>query len=107
MPTMSRQPVSQMLVEAEGVGDSCRERRRRCLRIPFLLQELKRDVQKTKEAFVHNSALLDRLPPPAERDTHVLLAGQRHSLQRASSVGKMLLVKENEFEVPLLLSFKL
>lgn len=74
---------------------------------PFLLQELQRDVQKTKEAFVHNSSLLDHLPQPAESDTHVLLSGQQHSLQRAYSLEKMLLVKANEFEVHLLFSFKL
>ncbi|XP_070274716.1 nesprin-2 isoform X3 [Myotis yumanensis] len=62
------------------------------------IKELQCDVQKTKEAFVQNSTCLDRLPQPAEPDTHVLLSGQRHSLQRASYLEKMLLVKANEFE---------
>ncbi|XP_006756776.1 PREDICTED: nesprin-2 [Myotis davidii] len=62
------------------------------------IKELQCDVQKTKDAFVQNSSRLDRLPQPAESDTHVLLAGQRHSLQRASYLEKMLLVKANEFE---------
>ncbi|XP_036165466.1 nesprin-2 isoform X3 [Myotis myotis] len=62
------------------------------------IKQLQCDVQKTKEAFVQNSTLLDRLPQPAESDTHVLLSGQRHSLQRASYLEKMLLVKANEFE---------
>ncbi|XP_036094192.1 nesprin-2 isoform X6 [Rousettus aegyptiacus] len=62
------------------------------------IKELQHDVQKTKEAFLQNSTLLDRLPQPAESDTHVLLSGQQHSLQRASYLEKMLLVKANEFE---------
>ncbi|OWK09294.1 SYNE2, partial [Cervus elaphus hippelaphus] len=61
-------------------------------------KELQCDVQKTKEAFLQNSTLLDRLPQPAESNTHVLLYGQMHSLQRASYLEKMLLVKTNEFE---------
>ncbi|XP_070325555.1 nesprin-2 isoform X5 [Odocoileus virginianus] len=61
-------------------------------------KELQCDVQKTKEAFLQNSTLLDRLPQPAEPNTHVLLTGQMHSLQRASYLEKMLLVKTNEFE---------
>ncbi|KAM5245078.1 nesprin-2 isoform 4-T7 [Hipposideros larvatus] len=65
------------------------------------IKELQHDVQKTKEAILQNSTLLDRLPQPAESDTHVLLSGQRHSLQRASHLGKMLLVKANEFELVL------
>ncbi|KAM7157907.1 nesprin-2 [Molossus nigricans] len=62
------------------------------------IKELQQDVQKTKEAFLQNATLLDRLPQPAESDTHVLLSGQLHSLQRASYLEKMLLVKANEFE---------
>ncbi|XP_036887040.1 nesprin-2 isoform X2 [Sturnira hondurensis] len=62
------------------------------------IKELQRDVQKTKEAFLENSTLLDRLPQPAEPDTHVLLSGYQHSLQRASYLEKMLLVKADEFE---------
>ncbi|XP_059549889.1 nesprin-2 isoform X2 [Myotis daubentonii] len=62
------------------------------------IKELQCDVQKTKEAFVQNSTRLDRLPQPAESDTHVLLSGQRHALQRACYLEKMLLVKANEFE---------
>lgn len=73
----------------------------------FLLQELQCDVQKTKEAFLQNSTLLDRLPQPAESDSHALLSGHQHSLQRASYLEKMLLVKADEFEVRVILSFKL
>ncbi|XP_039720519.1 nesprin-2-like isoform X1 [Pteropus medius] len=62
------------------------------------VKELQHDVQKTIEAFLQNSTLLDRLPQPTESDTHVLLSGQQHSLQRASYLEKMLLVKANEFE---------
>ncbi|XP_019487654.1 PREDICTED: nesprin-2 [Hipposideros armiger] len=65
------------------------------------IKELQHDVQKTKEAILQNSTLLDRLPQPAESDTHVLLSGQRHSLQRVSHLGKMLLVKATEFELVL------
>ncbi|XP_057586422.1 nesprin-2 [Hippopotamus amphibius kiboko] len=61
-------------------------------------KELHHDVQKTKEAFLQNSTLLDRLPQPAEPNSHVLLSGQMHSLQRASYLEKMLLMKTNEFE---------
>ena len=64
-------------------------------------------MQKTKEAFLQNSSLLDRLPQPAESDTHVLLSGHQHSLQRASYLEKMLLGKADEFEVRLILPFKL
>ena len=60
----------------------------------------------TKEAFLQNSTLLDRLPQPAEPNTHVLLSGQMHSLQRASYLEKMLLVKTNEFEVLLIFSIQ-
>ncbi|XP_058423073.1 nesprin-2 isoform X4 [Diceros bicornis minor] len=65
------------------------------------IKELQHDVQKTKEAFLQNSTLLDRLPRPTESNTSVLLSGQLHSLQRASYLEKMLLVKANEFEVVL------
>lgn len=75
------------------------ERKRNVLQSLFTLQELQCDVQKTKEAFLQNSTLLDRLPQPTEPNTHVLLSGQMHSLQRASYLEKMLLVKTNEFEV--------
>ncbi|XP_022426107.2 nesprin-2 isoform X3 [Delphinapterus leucas] len=62
------------------------------------VKELQHDVQKTKEAFLQDSTLLDRLPQPAEPNTHVLLSGQMHSLQRASYLEKMLLMKTNEFK---------
>uniref|UniRef100_A0A480L0G3 Nesprin-2 n=2 Tax=Sus scrofa TaxID=9823 RepID=A0A480L0G3_PIG len=62
------------------------------------IKELQHDVQKTREAFLQNSILLDRLPQPAESNTHMLLAGQLHSLQRASYLERMLLLKTNEFE---------
>ncbi|XP_053529343.1 nesprin-2 isoform X1 [Artibeus jamaicensis] len=62
------------------------------------IKELQHEVQKTKEALLQNSTLLDRLPQPAESDTHVLLSGHQHSLQRASYLEKMLLVKADEFE---------
>uniref|UniRef100_A0A2I2ZCA7 Spectrin repeat containing nuclear envelope protein 2 n=1 Tax=Gorilla gorilla gorilla TaxID=9595 RepID=A0A2I2ZCA7_GORGO len=62
------------------------------------IKELQHDVQKTKEAFLQNSSVLDRLPQPAESSTHVLLPGPLHSLQRAAYLEKMLLVKANEFE---------
>uniref|UniRef100_A0A8C4MDW9 Spectrin repeat containing nuclear envelope protein 2 n=1 Tax=Equus asinus asinus TaxID=83772 RepID=A0A8C4MDW9_EQUAS len=62
------------------------------------LKELQHDVQKTKEDFLQNSTLLDRLPQPTESSTNVLLSGQLHLLQRASYLEKMLLVKANGFE---------
>uniref|UniRef100_A0A8C5V010 Nesprin-2 n=1 Tax=Microcebus murinus TaxID=30608 RepID=A0A8C5V010_MICMU len=62
------------------------------------IKELQRDVQKTKEAFLQNSPLLERLPQPTECSTHMLLPGHLHSLQRAAYLEKMLLVKANEFE---------
>uniref|UniRef100_A0A8C4MAE4 Nesprin-2 n=1 Tax=Equus asinus TaxID=9793 RepID=A0A8C4MAE4_EQUAS len=65
------------------------------------LKELQHDVQKTKEDFLQNSTLLDRLPQPTESSTNVLLSGQLHLLQRASYLEKMLLVKANGFEVVL------
>ena len=77
-----------------------------CFTIILLLQELQCEVQKTKEAFLQNSTLLDRLPQPAEPNTHVLLSGQMHSLQRASYLETMLLVKTNEFEVLLIFSIQ-
>ncbi|XP_035866765.1 nesprin-2 isoform X3 [Phyllostomus discolor] len=62
------------------------------------IKELQHDVQKTKEAFLQNSTLLDQLPQPGESEPHVLLSGHQHSLQRASYLEKMLLVKADEFE---------
>ncbi|XP_066128936.1 nesprin-2 isoform X3 [Saccopteryx bilineata] len=62
------------------------------------IKELQHDVQKTKEAFLQNSTLLDQLPQSTESDTHVLHSGQQHCLQRASYLEKMLLGKANEFE---------
>ncbi|XP_053784228.1 nesprin-2 isoform X1 [Desmodus rotundus] len=62
------------------------------------IKELQHEVQKTKEAFLQNSSLLDRLPQPAESDTHVLLSGHQHSLQRASYLEKMLRGRADEFE---------
>nr|XP_035116587.2 nesprin-2 isoform X2 [Callithrix jacchus] len=62
------------------------------------IKELQHDVQKTKEAFLQNSTVLDRLPQPAESSTHMLLPSPLHSLQRAAYLEKMLLVKANEFE---------
>uniref|UniRef100_A0A673TZC2 Spectrin repeat containing nuclear envelope protein 2 n=1 Tax=Suricata suricatta TaxID=37032 RepID=A0A673TZC2_SURSU len=62
------------------------------------VKELQDDVQKTKEAFLQNSTLLDRLPQLKESSTHVPLSTQQHFLQRASYLEKMLLVKANEFE---------
>ncbi|XP_073098376.1 nesprin-2 isoform X4 [Manis javanica] len=62
------------------------------------MKELQHDVQRTKEAFLQNAPLLDRLPQPAESGAHLLLSGQVHSLQRASYLEKMLLRKANEFE---------
>lgn len=73
----------------------------------LLLQELQDDVQKTKEAFLQNSALLDRLPQLTESSTHMPLSTQLHSLQRVSYLEKMLLVKANEFEVHVLFPFNL
>lgn len=73
----------------------------------FLLQELQHDVQETKEAFLQNSTLLDRLPQLPESSTHVPRSAQLHSLQRAAYLEKMLLVKANEFEVHLIFPFKL
>lgn len=71
-----------------------------------LLQELQRDVQKTKEDLLQNSTLLDRLPQLPEASAHVPLSKQLHSLQRASYLEKMLLMKANEFEVHLIFPFK-
>uniref|UniRef100_A0A2K6JTW1 Spectrin repeat containing nuclear envelope protein 2 n=1 Tax=Rhinopithecus bieti TaxID=61621 RepID=A0A2K6JTW1_RHIBE len=62
------------------------------------IKELQHDVRKTKEAFLQNSSVLDRLPQPTESSTHMLLPGPLHSLQRAAYLEKMLLVKANEFE---------
>ncbi|KAG8511744.1 Nesprin-2, partial [Galemys pyrenaicus] len=62
------------------------------------IKELQYDVQKTKESFHQNSTLLNRLLKPAESSTHMLLAGLQHSLQRASYLEEMLLMKANEFE---------
>ncbi|XP_004370998.1 nesprin-2 [Trichechus manatus latirostris] len=64
------------------------------------IKELQRDVQNTKEVFLQNAALLERFPPSpsAESSLQVLLSGQSHSLQRASYLEKMLLVKANEFQ---------
>uniref|UniRef100_A0A2K6TJ47 Spectrin repeat containing nuclear envelope protein 2 n=1 Tax=Saimiri boliviensis boliviensis TaxID=39432 RepID=A0A2K6TJ47_SAIBB len=62
------------------------------------IKELQNDVQKTKEAFLQNSTVLDRLPQPTESSTHMLLPGPLHFLQRTSYLEKMLLVKANEFE---------
>ncbi|XP_058149276.1 nesprin-2 isoform X2 [Dasypus novemcinctus] len=62
------------------------------------IKELQCDVQKTKEAFLQNSTLLDRLPQSEESSTHMLLSGQSQSLQRVSYLEKMLLRKANEFE---------
>ncbi|KAB1277565.1 Nesprin-2 [Camelus dromedarius] len=62
------------------------------------IKELQHDVQKTKEAFLQNSTLLDRLPQSTESNPHVLVSGQLHSLQRTSYLEKMLLLKTNEFE---------
>uniref|UniRef100_A0A8C9AHQ9 Spectrin repeat containing nuclear envelope protein 2 n=1 Tax=Prolemur simus TaxID=1328070 RepID=A0A8C9AHQ9_PROSS len=62
------------------------------------IKELQHDVQKTKEAFLQNSPLLERLPQPTESSTPMLLPGRLHSLQRAAYLEKMLLVKANEFE---------
>ncbi|XP_073923916.1 nesprin-2 isoform X5 [Castor canadensis] len=65
------------------------------------VKELQDDVQKTKEAFLSDSTLLDRLPQPTESCTPGLLSGQRHALQRVAYLEKMLLVKANEFEIVL------
>ncbi|KAM6171021.1 nesprin-2 [Erethizon dorsatum] len=62
------------------------------------IQELQHDVQKTKEALLQNSTLLDRLPQPAESGAPELLSEQLHALQRAAYLEKMLLMKANEFE---------
>lgn len=72
--------------------------------LSFLLpQGLQSDLQKTKEAFLENSTLSDQLPQPEERSTPGLHSGQRHSLQTAAYLEKMLLAKSNEFEVCLAL----
>lgn len=63
------------------------------------LQGLLCDLQKTKEAFLENSTLSDQLPQPEERSTPGLHSGQRHSLQTAAYLEKMLLARSNEFEV--------
>ncbi|XP_037688490.1 nesprin-2 isoform X2 [Choloepus didactylus] len=62
------------------------------------IKELQHDVQNTKEAFLQNSVLLDRFPQSEESGAHMLLSGHLHSLQRATYLEKMLLVKANEFE---------
>nr|XP_051682366.1 nesprin-2 isoform X7 [Oryctolagus cuniculus] len=69
--------------------------------LPLALQDIKelhRDVQETREAFARSSALLDRLPQPAESSAHAFLSGQPHSLQRAAFLEKTLLMKASEFE---------
>ncbi|XP_021103430.1 nesprin-2 isoform X2 [Heterocephalus glaber] len=63
------------------------------------IQELQQDVQKTKEALLQNSTLLDRLPQPAESTAPLLFSGQLHALQRAAYLEKMLLMKANEFKL--------
>ncbi|XP_063097180.1 nesprin-2 isoform X2 [Cavia porcellus] len=62
------------------------------------IQELQHHVQKTKEAVLQNSTLLERLPQPAETSVPELLSGQQHALQRAAYLEKMLLMKASEFE---------
>ncbi|XP_031211612.1 nesprin-2 isoform X2 [Mastomys coucha] len=72
--------------------------------LPRALKDIKglqRDLQKTKEAFLENSTLSDRLPQPADCSTTGLHSGQRHSLQTAAYLEKMLLVKSNEFQIVL------
>ncbi|XP_076778100.1 nesprin-2 isoform X4 [Arvicanthis niloticus] len=65
------------------------------------IKGLRRDLRKTKEAFLENSTLSDQLPQPAEHSTPGLHSGQRHSLQTAVYLEKMLLAKSNEFEIVL------
>lgn len=101
MPAISRQRFFQMWMEWHEVRICVEKGGGNVLQSWFLLQELQHDVQKTREAFLQNSILLDRLPQPAESNTHMLLAGQLHSLQRASYLERMLLLKTNEFEVHL------
>ncbi|XP_006864630.1 PREDICTED: nesprin-2 [Chrysochloris asiatica] len=63
------------------------------------IKELQHDVQDTKEAFLQNTSLLERLPKSsAESSPLALLSGQSHSLQRAAYLEQMLHVKANEFE---------
>ncbi|XP_037066520.1 nesprin-2 isoform X2 [Peromyscus leucopus] len=72
--------------------------------LPLALQdveELQREVLKTKEAFLENSPLLDQLPQPTDRSTPGLHSGQLHSLQTAAYLEKMLLAKANEFKIVL------
>uniref|UniRef100_E9QP46 Nesprin-2 n=1 Tax=Mus musculus TaxID=10090 RepID=E9QP46_MOUSE len=72
--------------------------------LPRALKDIKglqSDLQKTKEAFLENSTLSDQLPQPEERSTPGLHSGQRHSLQTAAYLEKMLLAKSNEFEIVL------
>ncbi|XP_048217916.1 nesprin-2 isoform X2 [Perognathus longimembris pacificus] len=70
--------------------------------LPLALQDVKElqdGVQKTKEAFLQNITVLDGPPQPAALGSSQLLTGQRHSLQRADYLEKMLLLKANEFEM--------
>ncbi|XP_069888116.1 nesprin-2 isoform X2 [Dipodomys merriami] len=70
--------------------------------LPLALQDVKElqdGVQKTKEAFLQNITLLDGLPQPSELGSPQPLTVQRHSLQRADYLEKMLLLKANEFEM--------
>ncbi|GAB1297538.1 Nesprin-2 [Apodemus speciosus] len=72
--------------------------------LPRALKDIKGllcDLRKTKEAFLENSTLSDQLPQPAERSTPGLHSGQRHSLQTAAYLEKMLLAKSTEFEIVL------
>ncbi|XP_059135375.1 nesprin-2 isoform X3 [Peromyscus eremicus] len=72
--------------------------------LPLALQdieELQREVLRTKEAFLENSPLLDQLPQPADRSTPGLHSGQLHSLQTAAYLEKMLLAKSSEFKIVL------
>ncbi|XP_029396520.1 nesprin-2 isoform X4 [Mus pahari] len=72
--------------------------------LPRALKDIKglqSDLRKTKEAFLENSILSDQLPQPEECSTPGLHSGQRHCLQTAAYLEKMLLAKSNEFEIVL------
>ncbi|XP_012892387.1 PREDICTED: nesprin-2-like, partial [Dipodomys ordii] len=77
--------------------------------LPLALQDVKElqdGVQKTKETFLQNITLLDGLPQPTELGSPQQFTVQRHSLQRADYLEKMLLLKANEFEVHFTLPFR-
>ncbi|ELK04480.1 Nesprin-2 [Pteropus alecto] len=61
-------------------------------------QELQHDVQKTKEAFLQNSTLLDRLPQPTESDTHFVLSQFKDFGDRLESLKGLIMHEEENLD---------